>query len=663
MSIFSNFVGNVPNLSTVSQMFNKQDVVGSLNKLSDSKIISIATDINNIFSDVNIDNHKSAINLKLSQIIMMGTQSSGKSSALNSIIGMDIAPTGKTMTTRTPIEFNMSKIDKNSQGYIEFGFYDDIGTWNKEQIYNITTPIPLQSEINLIREHISQKTIQICGPGMNINAKPIILNIFSHYVPNLSLIDLPGLTMVACEDKGQPADIRERIEDLVTSYIEQKHSIIIAVMQARSDLETDLGLALVKKYDKNGERTIGVLTKPDLMNYDSHIGDYLINNKISKNLMLNHGYYVLKNRNDKEVLEFDILKGFKMETEYFAAHQEYKKSIYEEKLGIKNLTNNLTKILVSSITDLIPSVMTDIIALDTKITFLLSKMGDELPSTKEGKISVLNKYVTNFNNKFIDSIESRGNPLFNAGKNIKEIFIEFRIKMMKIKPFYDDKYYNQKYFDNVISSFEGNHMSNHTSPIQILEACMADNNLRPIMLLKDLTINCVDNICGVLIDLIRSVLSMEEFAQYPLLPTFVMNNLIDKVISKQKILANEKILDNILAQEAYIWTDEERFLMASEKIRKENVIKIDLLKEFLEAYYTSVKHTIADVVPKIIMQNIIRHVESCTLSYLFENIVTEDKTEYLKEDPNVDKQRKYYHQIKTRIANVKNAIQKNVQYD
>jgi len=644
----------------VYNLFSKQDLTNTLSKLSDSKIITIANEINNVFNDINFEGYK-GVNLTLPRIVVVGTQSSGKSTVLNSIITMDILPTGKQMTTRTPLEINMFKLEKNVQGYVEFGIYDDNGIWMREIVFEITTPIPLANEIDHIRNFIAQKTIEICGSGMNINSKPIILNIFSAFVPNLSLIDLPGLTMVACEDKGQPADIKERIENLAISYISQKQSIIVSVMQARSDLETDLGLALVKRYDKLGERTIGVITKPDLMNYDSHVGDYLLN-KISKNLMLNYGYYVVKNRNDKEVMEYDILKGFKLETEYFSNHQEYKKNIYESKLGIKNLTTSLIKILTSSITEAIPTVMTDIIALDTKISLLLLKMGEELPSSKDSKLSILNRYVTNFNNKFVDSIESRGNTSFNCGKHIKDTFNKFKDTIIKIKPFHNNNY-NQQYLDNIISGFEGYRMGNHTSPILVLEACIKDINFRPIMLLKEPSMQCVDNICFVLIELIRSILTTEEFSQFPPLTSCVMHNLIDKFIAKQKTITNERILKSIEDEENHIWTDDIDFFEMSNKIRKEPIIKIEMFKEFIETYFSCITKIISHNIPKIIMSDVIRFMENNTLSLLFENIVNEDKIELLKEDPNVDKQRKYYHQIKTRISNIKNAIQKNLQLE
>ena len=55
--------------------------------------------------------------------------------------------------------------------------------------------------------------------------------------------------MVACKDKGQPEDIKQQIKNLVGKYIKPRKTIILAVMAARSDLETDMGLDLIKKYD------------------------------------------------------------------------------------------------------------------------------------------------------------------------------------------------------------------------------------------------------------------------------------------------------------------------------------------------------------------------------------------------------------------------------
>ena len=99
------------------------------------------------------------------------------------------------------------------------------------------------------------------------------------------------LTGFACKDKGQPENIKQQIRALVGKYIKSPQTII-AVMAARSDLETDMGLDLIKKYDPEGTGT-GVISKVDLMNKGNDVCDYL-NNNISKDLQLNVIYYAIK---------------------------------------------------------------------------------------------------------------------------------------------------------------------------------------------------------------------------------------------------------------------------------------------------------------------------------------------------------------------------------
>lgn len=637
------------------KIFYKDQTVNCIKQLSDNQILNIANDINSLFSETNLAETK--FELTLPRLVVVGTQSSGKSSVLNAIMTMDILPTGKNMVTRTPLDIRLFKLkeSQNDIGWIEFGHYKD-GDWMKEEKINIKVPIPNQDEITKIRNFITKKTTELAGEGMNISPTPIIIKIYSPYVPNLSLVDLPGLTMVACVDKGQPIDIKDRIENLVSSYIKQNRTIIIAVMQSRSDLETDLGLALIKKHDTDGQRTIGVLTKPDLMNYETHIGEYLTNN-ISKNLMLAYGYYVLRNRSDKETKEMDILKGFEMEKAYFSNHYEYKKPIYKDKVGIQNLTNNLSKILISSISEMIPSVMTEIISLETKVNKKLEKMGESLPTTKEGKINILNKYVSNYYYRFFDSIESRGTVL-NTGKMIKDIFVEYRKELHNIHPFLSNKIYDESYFKNISSSFEGNHMSFYIPPIQILEACMTDEKLKPILSLRERSTRCVDDICKTIIDLFKSISQQEEFMQYPSLASFIMSVIIDEVITPLKIKAKQQIIDIIKFEEDYIWTDSKEFATVLLNLTKDNKFDQDSIKKMLESYFTAIKDIVAHIVPKIIMSEIVRKMEKTLLSYMFQKIVTEDKITLLKEDDDIDKQRKYYIELRSRIESIKKIFSK-----
>lgn len=641
MEITTNNIKNIS--SNIYNWWTQDKSQTTLNKLSENQILGLANDINSVFSEST---------LSLPSLVVVGTQSSGKSSVLNSIIAMDILPTGKNMVTRTPLDIRLHNV-KNINAWIEFGHYED--SWLVDKKIELTTPVPKIEEVNEIRNTIIQKTIEVAGSGMAISKTPIIIQIHSPNVPDLSLIDLPGLTMVACTDRGQPANIKEQIEELVTDYVKRPKTVIIAVMQARSDLETDLGLALIKRSDVDGSRTIGVLTKPDLMNYDTNIGEYLTNN-ISKNLMLSHGYYVVRNRSNQEATTLDIFGGLELEKTYFTKHTEYSKQIYRSRVGTANLTENLNKILVSSIVDALPSVMTEIFALDAELSQKLEMLGGDLPKTKEGKMSVLNKYVSNFSRQFIDSVESRGT--LNVGKQLKDMFVKYRSDLLLIKPFSDKSKYDDLYFKNVVSLFEGNHMSFSTSPVQVIETCMTDPKLRPVHMLEQLSLLCVDQCSDLLINLLKQISKLDEFAKYPPLYNYIINNVTEQLISPLKLQSKNTVIKTLSYEEDYIWTDDKEFNEFLQKFTSEqfDTNRIVLL---LDKYYDTVKMSVCNLVPKIVMSNVVKEIEKSLPSFLFQTTVVEQCLELLKEDEDVEKQRKQHSDLKERIANI---LKKNKQY-
>ena len=89
------------------------------------------------------------------------------------------------------------------------------------------------------------------------------------------MIDLPGLTKVPVGD--QPVDIEHQIRDMILTYITRETCLILAVTPANSDLATSDALKLAREVDPQGLRTIGVLTKLDLMDEGTDSRDILEN--------------------------------------------------------------------------------------------------------------------------------------------------------------------------------------------------------------------------------------------------------------------------------------------------------------------------------------------------------------------------------------------------
>tara|TARA_A100001015_G_scaffold205395_1_gene229653 strand:- start:36 stop:893 length:858 start_codon:yes stop_codon:yes gene_type:complete len=278
--------------SSISNLWTSND--NSPYSIASSEILKIGNVLNSILSEGNLN---SSQKIQTPQIVVVGTQSSGKSSVLNGILSMDLLPTGSTMVTRTPLSLQLTQTKQDF--WAEFGEYHQ-GQWKVTEKIPLQDPQPTEAQMGLIRKQIEEQTIKKAGGGMGISSEEIIIKIYSPHVPNLSLIDLPGLTMVACTDKGQPKDIKQRIRSLIGQYLKAPRCLALAVMAARSDLEADLALDLIKEYDPKGERTIGVITKVDLMNSETDIGAYL-ENQVSVDLQMKYGYYAVKNRSTAEM--------------------------------------------------------------------------------------------------------------------------------------------------------------------------------------------------------------------------------------------------------------------------------------------------------------------------------------------------------------------------
>ena len=219
---------------------------------------------------------------------------------------------------------------------------------------------------------------------------------------------------------------------------------------------------------------------------------------------------------------------------------------------------------------------------------------------------------------------------------------------MNTNPFNNQEIYNSQYFENIISNFEGNHMSYNILPIQILETCMVDNNNKPIMLLKIHAIKCLDKLFELLISLINYL--QKETINYPQLSKYMVTFIAEKILSSIKLKSMNEINNVFLYQESYIWTDDEKFKSILYNIK---TMDNNYIIKLLVSYYDSIKVIICDVVPKLLMTNIVRYLENNLLGSLIQDIVTDEKLGLLKEDDNIEKQRKYYNNLHNKILLIK----------
>jgi dynamin-like GTPase MGM1, mitochondrial len=175
-----------------------------------------------------------------------------------------------------------------------------------------------------------------------VSNDPIDLRIYSPYVPDLTLIDLPGYVQIASMD--QPETLKEKIATLCDKYIREPN-IILAVCAADVDLANSPALRASRKVDPLGLRTIGVITKMDLVPPD-HGASILAGNRYP--LHLGYVGVVAKASGKHPKRDSTAVVAQRGENDFFGTHKDYFGSSSSLMVGTDTLRRRLMEVLESS---------------------------------------------------------------------------------------------------------------------------------------------------------------------------------------------------------------------------------------------------------------------------------------------------------------------------
>eukprot|EP00658_Telonema_sp_P-2_P037755 TRINITY_DN2713_c0_g2_i1.p1 TRINITY_DN2713_c0_g2~~TRINITY_DN2713_c0_g2_i1.p1 ORF type:complete len:362 (+),score=105.69 TRINITY_DN2713_c0_g2_i1:30-1088(+) len=285
----------------------------------------------------------------LPQIVVVGSQSAGKSSVLENLVGHEFLPRGSNIVTRRPLVLHLFTSEEQ---YAEFGHLPDKQFTDFKEV---------------LRE-IEAETDRVCGPSKGISAHPILLKIYSPKVLNLAMVDLPGITKVAVGD--QPADIEVQIRKMILTYIQRPSAMILALTAANTDLANSDALKLAREVDPTGVRTIGVVTKLDLMDQGTHAGEILQNRTIPLRL----GYVGIVNRSQKDIDQGKTIEQhLKSETEFVSGHPVYSQL---QNVGAPQLGRFLNRELLRHIAAVLPDLKHRVVSQRDRHIAELDKMGD-----------------------------------------------------------------------------------------------------------------------------------------------------------------------------------------------------------------------------------------------------------------------------------------------
>eukprot|EP01084_Bolivina_argentea_P127364 225258_1 len=297
--------------------------------------------------------------LSLPQIAVMGDQSSGKSSVLEALSGVQF-PRGSGLVTRCPVQLIMKRSNAGSpwKAKAHIAWHNParkaaVISSSIDPIKEQAEEIIIQSDSELAGVMSSLMEISCTSAPNGFSSDSVVVEIESPSSPDLTLIDLPGIVRTAVE--GQSREVISQVNGMIDTHLTQERTIILAIVPANQDVATVDILERARRVDPQGLRTIGVLTKPDLVGpgNEQEALEVLYNKR--KPLAL--GYVMVRCRTQKELSEGATMAGAqKAEADFFQTHSVFKKLCHEEKqrVGIGMLTSQCVNLLMERIKHSLP---------------------------------------------------------------------------------------------------------------------------------------------------------------------------------------------------------------------------------------------------------------------------------------------------------------------
>ncbi|XP_062871904.1 dynamin-3 isoform X2 [Trichomycterus rosablanca] len=488
-----------------------EDLIPLINKLQDA------------FSSIG-----QSCNLDLPQIAVVGGQSAGKSSVLENFVGRDFLPRGSGIVTRRPL---ILQLVNNKAEYAEF-----LHCKGRKFV-----------DFDEVRMEIEAETDRITGSNKGISPIPINLRVYSPNVMNLTLIDLPGMTKVAVGD--QPVDIEHQIRDMLLQFITKESCLILAVTPANTDLANSDALKIAKEVDPQGLRTIGVITKLDLMDEGTDARDILEN----KLLPLRRGYIGVVNRSQKDIDgRKDIRVALAAERKFFLSHPAYRH--LAERMGTPHLQKTLNQQLTNHIRDTLPGLRNKLQSQLLSLEKEVEEYKNFRPDDPTRKTKALLQMVQQFGVDFEKCIEGSGDQVdtveLSGGARINRIFHE-RFPFELVKIVFDEKELRRE-ISHAIKNVHGVRTGLFT-PDLAFEAIVK----KQIVKLKEPCLKCIDLVIQELINTVRQCTN--KLNSYPRLREET-ERIVTTYVREREGRTKDQVLLLIDIELSYVNTNHEDFI-------------------------------------------------------------------------------------------------------
>ncbi|OPB44964.1 dynamin GTPase [Trichoderma guizhouense] len=341
--------------------------------------------------------------ISLPALVVCGDQSTGKSSVLEGVTGIPF-PRQEGLCTRFPSEINLRHTECESI------------TITASIRPHISRPAEVQQTLSAYRKQLKDmselpgvieevsRLMNIRGYCDNENASAFSVDVLRIEVTgpiglHLSVVDLPGLISVANEEQTEE-DV-EAVHNMVASYLQSSRTIILAVLQASNDMANQPIIKLARTHDPLGQRTVGIITKPDLINHGSE-GKIALVAKNKDNIKLKLGFFLLKNPSPVELKECVTMAArSNLERRFFSGPAWANQNLDMSRVGAENLRIFLQDLLDTHIERELPKVREEIKKLLTERDAELRSLGEARPTT-----DLIRNFLTALSMRFYELLQA-----------------------------------------------------------------------------------------------------------------------------------------------------------------------------------------------------------------------------------------------------------------
>ncbi|OAG40182.1 hypothetical protein AYO21_05660 [Fonsecaea monophora] len=348
----------------------------------------------------------------LPQVVVCGDQSSGKSSVLEAISGLRF-PTKDNLCTRFATELILRR-GPAPKVVVTIIPNADRTERDAERLSNFIPPSTSVADFADIVKS-AEKAMGLDNDNTVFSTDILRVELCGPHQPNLTLVDLPGIFWAG--NRSQSDNDAELVQSLVKSYMKSKRSIILAVVSAKNDLANQIITKLAREIDPRGQRTLGIITKPDLLFAGSDSEAAFVELAKNEDVYFKLGWHVLKNR-DYDTKDTTSAERDAAEKEFFQC-RVWSSALHSTQLGIDNLRPRLSRVLLGQILAELPSLVRDV---ERELTLCKGKLA--ALGVPRGSLLEQRAYLFHASQQFVDLTKSsvRGtyeDPFFESADTDK----------------------------------------------------------------------------------------------------------------------------------------------------------------------------------------------------------------------------------------------------